>query len=64
MVISKTDEQSVLERHESGGEGMKTKSKREIPERWYEVFGMGKKLPANFDGVNVLRIPGHYFMKF
>lgn len=41
--------------------------KREIPECWYEVFGMGKALPHDFsekDNINVLRIPGHYFMKF
>ena len=40
---------------------------REIPERWYEVFGMGGALPQDFsetDNINVLRIPGHYFMKF
>jgi len=49
---------------------MKSKKQTErknVPERRYEVFGMGKKLPANFDGSenpNVLRIPGHYFMKF
>lgn len=41
--------------------------KREIPERWYEVFGIGGALPQDFsetDNINVLRIPGHYFLKF
>jgi hypothetical protein len=39
---------------------------KEIPERWYEVFGMGVSLPQDFneDDPNVLRIPKHYFMRF
>ena len=44
----------------------KAEDKKDIPECWYEVFGMGNALPDDFseDNKNVLRIPGHYFMRF
>lgn len=45
----------------------KIKKAKDIPERWYEIFNMGGALPQDFsetDNINVLRIPGHYFLKF
>jgi hypothetical protein len=54
-----------MEARPSGSERMKKQTVRKnVPERWYEVFGMGKRLPLDFDPNNILRIPGHYFMRF
>lgn len=58
----------IMLKDSDGETKMKKKqmSDKEIPERWYEVFGMGNNLPEDFseDNKNVLRIPGHYFMRF
>jgi len=40
------------------------KTKKDIPERWYEVFGLTKNDFQYFDSDELLRIPGHVFLKF
>jgi hypothetical protein len=40
------------------------RAKKEIPERWYEVFGLCKKDFSSIEPEDMLRIPGHVFLKF